>query len=580
MAPDDRLLLFTNDVSLGLFPRDALCLVLSPDGASLTAVRGETVRCCLTRFCPTALAACVARLLAFRNVHAAAPYLCERFLPSDVPRWRAEKGVAKPPAVPTVSWCPLRRRVCVQTAADVLAADPMVEMRHGRAHTLAAVTRVLPAGAPPYVATTTTAAAEGTKAFAEDLLPELLGLLRDADQYPSSAVHAVRVQAVGGATLTAVVGAASDGGKHLAVEAWFHDAASSSLPLGPTLTLEREFFKYRWEGEEDRGGRFLEIHVGLLDGLFSVDGEAVVDSGEEDGAAIDALSVLRQHRGAALRLLQYREYLERRRRCLAPPPPSDCAASSSSAAVGGGTYYLIEGQLVQKKQPLQQPGAGGDRWDRTTPTGGDDDGIVTLVLPSGTTFRAFPALADRTEPFGRLRGVFPDRTQATVHLEADPAQGAAARTARLLLPDGSEAVAPLAAFSADGDSATATGPLRQKAAYVTALLSFHRWACAPPARRAALMERMQGVASMGAAADARSRHHLAVEKLRSGSGEGDRRRPAAPAAPTAPAAEVENAAPPLPRLSAATCAFRVRDALRASQQALRDNARLLNKQET
>jgi hypothetical protein len=74
---------------------------------------------------------------------------------------------------------------------------------------------------------------------------------------------------------------------------------------------------------------------------------------------------------------------------------------------------------------------------------------------------------------------------------------------------------------------------------------------------------------MGVAADARSRRHLSVEELRNGKGRG---RPAA-------AVAVENKAPPPPPppLSAATCAFRVRDALRASQQALRDNALLLNR---
>ena len=137
----------------------------------------------------------------------------------------------------------------------------------------------------------------------------------------------------------------------------------------------------------------------------------------------------------------------------------------------------------------------------------------------------------------------------------------------MLLPDGTETAAPLTAFAAESNFAA-----HPQASYVTALLSFHRWACAPPARRAALMEKMQAVAAMGVAADARSRRHLSVEELRNGKGRG---RPAA-------AVAVENEAsppppPPPPPLSAATCAFRVRDALRASQQALRDNALLLNR---
>jgi Domain of unknown function (DUF4524) len=486
---EQRLLLFTNDVAVGLFPRETetLCVVLSPDGASLTAVRGETVRRCLTRFCPTAMAACVARLVAFRNMHAATPYVCERFLADDVPRWR--RGVNTPTEdVPTVSWCPLQRRMCVQTVANVLSADPMVEIRHGRTHTATNITRVLPAGnassspspSPPAVA------AECTAAFVEDLLPELQGLLRDTDQYPSSAAHAVRVQAVGGATFIMRAGGAEDGGRHLAVEAWFHEESTSPLPLGPTLTLEHELFTYRWAGDNDNDegeGGCLDIHSGLLDGLFAVDGasdEVGVGPVDDGDAAVSASSVLRRHRGAALRLLQYREYLERRRRCFAPPSGRTAASSSSSSSTAlGGTYYLVEGRLVQK-----EPRA--DRWDRATPPGaGDNDdvvddashGFVTLVLPSGATFRAFPSLDDRAaggEPFGRLRGVFPDRTHATVHLEADPAQGAAARSARLLLPDGTETAAPLTAFAAESNVAA-----HPQASYVTALLSFHRWARRP-----------------------------------------------------------------------------------------------------
>jgi hypothetical protein len=582
MNDEERLLLFTNDVAVGLFPRETetLCVVLSPDGASLTAVRGETVRRCLTRFCPTAMAACMARLVAFRNMHAAIPYVCERFLADDVPRWR--RGVNKPTEdVPTVSWCPLQRRMCVQTVANVLSADPMVEIRHGRTHTATNITRVLPAGnaassSSPPPSPPAAVAAECTAAFVEDLLPELQGLLRNTDQYPSSAAHAVRVQAVGDATFIIRAGGAEDGGRHLAVEAWFHEESTSPLPLGPTLTLEHELFTYRWTGDNDKDeGGCLDIHVGLLDGLFDVDGASdEVGAGPVDDGnlVVSASSVLRRHRGAALRLLQYREYLERRRRCFAPPPgrtaaSSSSSSSSSSSTAPGSTYYLVEGRLMQK-----EPRA--DRWDRATPSGtGDNDevddashGIVTLVLSSGATFRAFPSLDDRAagvEPFGRLRGVFPDRTHATVHLEADPVQGAAARSARLLLPDGTETAAPLTAFAAVSNIAA-----HPQASYVTALLSFHRWACAPPARRAALMEKMQAVAAMGVAADARSRRHLSIEELRNGKGRG---RLAATVA-------VENEAPPPPPpLSAATCAFRVRDALRASQQALRDNALLLNR---
>ena len=161
----ERCLFLTNGVTVGFFFEEKVSLVLSPDGSSLviatasnTVSAGETNKQCLTRFCPTAVAQLVARLLRFRNIHAVLPYFCDRFLepfernqpplplqsllypassPSPSPstssstprspRYHTSQSIhhddngASVQSSPSLLLCPLQRRLCVPVTMELLA---------------------------------------------------------------------------------------------------------------------------------------------------------------------------------------------------------------------------------------------------------------------------------------------------------------------------------------------------------------------------------------------------------------------------------------------------------------------------
>jgi hypothetical protein len=485
----------------------------------------------------------------------------------------------------------------------------------------------------------------------QELEPELSSL-RATDQYPSSVHFAVKAEAVDDCTfvVSRAVGAreggnevsGEGGGSAIAVEAWWSSsspvqrvlARPSSLPLplplplGAVLSLAGDVFTHWSEqvvGEEPFSRcRAVDMHTSLLDGMFAAPSAGGAEEGAwdelgdvesvttEDGDA-DAVTLLRRHRRTAIKLLQFREYLEVRRRHLSWAvlvTPRGVAVPPQPA---GGNYRLrqSDGQL-ERDEP--DGSVGGER-------------IVTLRLPSGATYRAFPSTLPADDDtigssplrYSLLRGVFPDRTHVNVYLEGDVSRGVPARTVRVLLPDASEHSFPLSAFvneepmaaaSSSGRSSggSSAGGMDAASLYpqVTALLSFHRWACAPPPQREALMAKMQTMASMVLEAGARNRRHLSVEKLRSGpgsgSGSGSPHTPDTP--PPSPslyagafivssppssfpvlaptnlnintpppfvASKTNLSTPPL----ASACSDRVREALRACQQALQENAKIL-----
>ena len=157
----ERCLFLTNGITVGFFLEEKVSLILSPDGSSLViatatnAALGEANKRCLTRFCPTAVAPLVARLLRFRNIHAVLPYFCERFLgpsernplqlksllyptssssPSSTsfrsPHPHASQpihdnnGVCVQPS-PSLLLCPLQLRLCVTVTTEILSDSPI-----------------------------------------------------------------------------------------------------------------------------------------------------------------------------------------------------------------------------------------------------------------------------------------------------------------------------------------------------------------------------------------------------------------------------------------------------------------------
>lgn len=650
----ERFLLLTNEAAVGIFPEQKLNIILSPDGTAAAIVCGEDKKRCLTRFCSTAVAPFVARLLHFRNIHASVPFLCDRFLDASKNYGQSSKiSCEEGGAIPAASLCPLKRRVFFSTVAEVLSNDPMTEIVHGRQLTSAVCVRMLPVQlvaarngcvqqrweANP----TDQCSREQFSLLLQELQPELSSLLA-LDQYPSSVHFALKVEALDDCTLivsratraktggegfvqTEGVAEGEDDGNPVTVEAWWSLPVRRGmpLPLGEILSLSGDVFTHWSEqvvGEEPFSRcRTVDIHASLLDGMFVATPADGIEEVEEEGAwdevvgvkskvtedgDADAVTLLRKHRRIAIRLLQFREYLQVRRRLLSWEALVAPRGMAVPAQPAGGDYHLrLPDGHLERDDPEDM---------------GADDRIVTLSLPSGAKFRAFPSAlpangegnGSRPLCYSLLRGVFPDRTHVNVYLDEDVSRGVPSSTVRVLLPDASERSFPLSAFARGEASAASSSSSTRRSissndidaaalhAQVNALLSFHHWASAPPEQRAALMAKMQTMASVGVEAGARSQRHLSVERLRSGLP-----RAVGTSAPPLPPSQTGavNVSPPLPSFSvlapanhhlntpiapfiaskmkpstpgtASACGDRVREALWACQQALQENAKIL-----
>ena len=164
----ERYLYLTNGVTVGFFCEEKISLILSPDGVSLVIatamnmILGDTNKRCLTRYCPTAIAPLVKRLLQFRNVHAILPYTCERFLEKFFERNQMplqhlqsllyptfstttttftssssnhhhssqsiheQHETSSDQPSPSLLLCPLQRRLCVKMTTELLTEDPLI----------------------------------------------------------------------------------------------------------------------------------------------------------------------------------------------------------------------------------------------------------------------------------------------------------------------------------------------------------------------------------------------------------------------------------------------------------------------